>query len=111
MGSEDKLVEFLKKLEKTQEEIDKKTQQVAVYRDYNIKLFNIIKIGIISLFIFLLLATFILGFTAITISNSYFDYEQNISRTVVTESDDIQGSGESIILNRSNEAVINGKQQ
>lgn len=109
MNSKDKFEEFLKKLEKTQEEIDKKTQQVSVYRDYNVKLFNIIKIGIISLFIFLFFATFILGFTAIIVSKNYFDYEQNISRTVTTETDDISGAGESIILNRSNGATVNGK--
>lgn len=39
----------------------------------------------------------------------YFTYEQGIVRTVTEESDTISGAGNSVIMNRSNGATINGK--
>ena len=36
---EKKLYEYLDKVEKAQEELDRKTQRAEVYREYNIKLF------------------------------------------------------------------------
>ena len=50
---EKKLYEYLDKVEKAQEELDRKTQRAEVYREYNIKLFSIIKIGIIGFIVFL----------------------------------------------------------
>lgn len=52
MDNEEKLFEYLKKVEQYQKVIDEKTKKAEVYRDYNLKLFSIIKVGIISVFIF-----------------------------------------------------------
>ena len=43
------------------------------------------------------------------IAKEYFTYEQGIVRTVTKESDTISGAGNSVIMNRSNGATINGK--
>lgn len=108
MDNEEKLFEYLKKVEQYQKVIDEKTKKAEVYRDYNLKLFSIIKVGIISVFIFLILAVFILGGSAVLIARDYFNYEQGITRTNTTETDDITGTGNSIILNRSDGANVNG---
>lgn len=106
---EKKLYEYLDKVEKAQEELDRKTQRAEVYREYNIKLFNIIKIGIIGFIVFLTLSVFILGSSAVLITQEYFNYEQNISRSVTTETDDISTGGNGMIFNRSNGVSVNGK--
>lgn len=108
MDNEEKLIEYLKKVEQTQKAIDEKTKKAEVYRDYNLKLFSIIKVGIVSICIFLVLAIFILGGSAVLIVREYFNYEQGITRTITTETDDITGTGNSIILNRSDGANVNG---
>lgn len=43
------------------------------------------------------------------IAKEYFTYEQGIVRTVTEESDTISDAGNSVIMNRSNGATINGK--
>ena len=106
---EKKLYEYLDKVEKAQEELDRKTQRAEVYREYNIKLFSIIKIGIIGFIVFLTLSVFILGSSAVLITQEYFNYEQNISRSVTTETDDISTGGNGMIFNRSNGVSVNGK--
>lgn len=108
MDNEEKLIEYLKKVEQTQKVIDEKTKKAEVYRDYNLKLFSIIKVGIVSICIFLVLAIFIIGGSAVLIVREYFNYEQGITRTITTETDDITGTGNSIILNRSDGANVNG---
>lgn len=95
---EKKLYEYLDKVEKAQEELDRKTQRAEVYREYNIKLFNIIKIGIIGFIVFLTLSVFILGGSVVLITEEYFNYEQNISRSVTTETDDISTGGNGMIF-------------
>ena len=106
---EKKLYEYLDKVEKAQEELDRKTQRAEVYREYNIKLFSIIKIGIIGFIVFLTLSVCILSGSAVLITQEYFNYEQNISRSVTTETDDISTGGNGMIFNRSNGVSVNGK--
>lgn len=43
------------------------------------------------------------------IAKEYFTYEQGIVKTVTEESDTISDAGNSVIMNRSNGATINGK--
>lgn len=103
------LLTYLEKVEEAQKKLDEKTKNSAIYKDYNIKLFGLIKVGIICFMVFLTCATLILGSTIYLVASEYFDFEQNITRTVTTETDDITGGGNSIILNRSDGANVNAR--
>lgn len=106
------LDKYLERLMQRQDEIDKKAKDAQIYRDYNVKLLGLLKILVISFLCCIFFCACALGISSVLIAKEYFTYEQGIVRivrTVTEESDTISGAGNSVIMNRSNGATINGK--
>lgn len=106
------LDKYLERLMQRQDEIDKKAKDAQIYRDYNVKLLGLLKILVIGFFCCIFFCACALGISSVLIAKEYFTYEQGIVRivrTVTEESDTISDAGNSVIMNRSNGATINGK--
>lgn len=112
------LDKYLERLMQRQDEIDKKAKDAQIYRDYNVKLLGLLKILVIGFLCCIFFCACALGISSVLIAKEYFTYEQGIVRTVyeqgivrtvTEESDTISGAGNSVIMNRSNGATINGK--
>lgn len=103
------LDKYLERLMQRQDEIDKKAKDAQIYRDYNVKLLGLLKILVIGFFCCIFFCACALGISSVLIAKEYFTYEQGIVRTVTEESDTISGAGNSVTMNRSNGATINGK--
>lgn len=101
------LDKYLERLMQRQDEIDKKAKDAQIYRDYNVKLLGLLKILVIGFLCCIFFCACALGISSVLIAKEYFTYEQG--RTVTEESDTISGAGNSVIMNRSNGATINGK--
>lgn len=102
------LDKYLERLMQRQDEIDKKAKDAQIYRDYNVKLLGLLKILVIGFLCCIFFCACALGISSVLIAKE-FTYEQGIVRTVTEESDTISGAGNSVIMNRSNGATINGK--
>ena len=102
------LDKYLERLMQRQDEIDKKAKDAQIYRDYNVKLLGLLKILVIGFLCCIFFCACALGISSVLIAKEYFTYE-GIVRTVTEESDTISGAGNSVIMNRSNGATINGK--
>lgn len=111
------LDKYLERLMQRQDAIDKKAKDAQIYRDYNVKLLGLLKILVIGFLCCIFFCACALGISSVLIAKEYFTYEQGIVRTVeqgivrtvTEESDTISGAGNSVIMNRSNGATINGK--
>ena len=103
------LDKYLERLMQRQDEIDKKAKDAQIYRDYNVKLLGLLKILVIGFLCCIFFCACALGISSVLIAKEYFTYEQGIVRTVTEESDTISGAGNSVIMNGSNGATINGK--
>lgn len=103
------LDKYLERLMQRQDEIDKKAKDAQIYRDYNVKLLGLLKILVIGFLCCIFFCACALGISSVLIAKEYFTYEQGIVRTVTEESDTISDAGNSVIMNRSNGAAINGK--
>lgn len=103
------LDKYLERLMQRQDEIDKKAKDAQIYRDYNVKLLGLLKILVIGFLCCIFFCACTLGISSVLIAKEYFTYKQGIVRTVTEESDTISGAGNSVIMNRSNGATINGK--
>lgn len=106
------LDKYLERLMQRQDEIDKKAKDAQIYRDYNVKLLGLLKILVIGFLCCIFFCACALGISSVLIAKEYFTYEQGIVRivrTVTEESDTISDAGNSVIMNRSNGATINGK--
>lgn len=103
------LDKYLERLMQRQDEIDKKAKDAQIYRDYNVKLLGLLKILVIGFLCCIFFCACALGISSVLIAKEYFTYKQGIVRTVTEESDTISGAGNSVIMNRSNGATINGK--
>lgn len=104
-----RLDKYLERLMQRQDEIDKKAKDAQIYRDYNVKLLGLLKILVIGFLCCIFFCACALGISSVLIAKEYFTYEQGIVRTVTEESDTISDAGNSVIMNRSNGATINGK--
>lgn len=102
------LDKYLERLMQRQDEIDKKAKDAQIYRDYNVKLLGLLKILVIGFLCCIFFCACALGISSVLIAKEYFTYK-GIVRTVTEESDTISGAGNSVIMNRSNGATINGK--
>lgn len=105
------LDKYLERLMQRQDEIDKKAKDAQIYRDYNVKLLGLLKILVIGFLCCIFFCACALGISSVLIAKEYFTYKQGIVRTVTEESDTISGAGNSVIMNRSNGATINGKRK
>lgn len=103
------LDKYLEMLMQRQDEIDKKAKDAQIYRDYNVKLLGLLKILVLGFLCCIFFCACALGISSVLIAKEYFTYEQGIVRTVTEESDTISGAGNSVIMNGSNGATINGK--
>lgn len=108
------LDKYLERLMQRQDEIDKKAKDAQIYRDYNVKLLGLLKILVIGFLCCIFFCACAFGISSVLIAKEYFTYEQGIVRTVIVrtvteEFDTISGTGNSVIMNRSNGATINGK--
>lgn len=103
------LDKYLERLMQRQDEIDKKAKDAQIYRDYNVKLLGLLKILVIGFLCCIFFCACALGISSVLIAKEYFTYKQGIVRTVTEESDTISGAGNSVIMNGSNGATINGK--
>lgn len=104
-----KLDQYLERLIKKQDEIDEKAKNAQIYRDYNVKLLGLLKIMVVGFLCCIFLCVCAIGISSVLIAKEYFTYEQGIVRTVTEDSDTISDAGNSVIMNRSNGAAINGK--
>lgn len=111
------LDKYLERLMQRQDEIDKKAKDAQIYRDYNVKLLGLLKILVIGFLCCIFFCACALGISSVLIAKEYFTYEQGIVRTVTEEivrtvteeSDTISDAGNSVIMDRSNGATIDGK--
>lgn len=90
------LDKYLERLMQRQDEIDKKAKDAQIYRDYNVKLLGLLKILVIGFLCCIFFCACALGISSVLIAKEYFTYT-------------ISGAGNSVIMNRSNGATINGK--